>query len=66
MREKPWVVRMGSLYKEGARKENPETRMQPTVGTPEQGMILREGIGEYFDDLPAAGGCMGNGNRTQR
>jgi len=36
--------------------------MQPTVGTPEQGMILREGIGELMISS-AAGGCMGNGNR---
>ena len=36
--------------------------MQPTVGTPEQGMILREAIGELMISS-AAGGCMGNGNR---
>ena len=36
--------------------------MQPTVGTPEQGMILKESIGELMISL-AASGCMGNGNR---
>lgn len=39
-------------------KKHPETRTQPTVGTPEQGMIVGEGRHRRIDDVLSGSGCI--------